>query len=71
MPGKIGVLTFHDDLKKLYDCHQEAIEYTLTKHVPDASAEVFMAMQQLPQSEMIIPTKKSSQSSMKPSATSM
>jgi hypothetical protein len=27
MPGKTGVLTFRGDLKKSYDCDQEAIEY--------------------------------------------
>jgi hypothetical protein len=27
MPGKIDVLTFCGDLKKSYDCDQEAIEY--------------------------------------------
>jgi hypothetical protein len=27
MPGKTGVLTFRGDLKKFYDCDQEAIEY--------------------------------------------
>jgi hypothetical protein len=26
MPGKIGVLTLSGNLKKLYDCDQEAIE---------------------------------------------
>jgi hypothetical protein len=37
-------------LKKSYDCDQEAIEYASSTHVPDASAEVFTAMQQLHQS---------------------
>jgi hypothetical protein len=39
MPGKIGVLTFRSDLKKSYDCNQEAIEYASTTHVPQPSAE--------------------------------
>jgi hypothetical protein len=30
MLGKAGVLTFRGDLKKSYDCDQEAIEYSLT-----------------------------------------
>jgi hypothetical protein len=38
------------NLKKSYDCDQEAIEYASSTHVPDASAEVFTAMQQLHQS---------------------
>jgi hypothetical protein len=41
MPGKIEVLTFTGDLKKSYDCDQEAIEYASTVHVPEPSSEVF------------------------------
>jgi hypothetical protein len=48
MPGKIEVFTFHGNLKKSYDCDQEAIKYVLTTCVPAASAEVFMTVQQLP-----------------------
>jgi hypothetical protein len=47
MLGKTGVLTFHDDLKKSYNCDQEAIEYTLTTRVPELSSKVFAAAQQL------------------------
>jgi hypothetical protein len=36
--------------------------------VPDALAEVFVAAQQLPSSDMAILTKKSSQSSVKPTS---
>jgi hypothetical protein len=39
MPGKTSVLMFHGDLKKSYDCDQEAIEYTTTSRVPEPSAE--------------------------------
>jgi hypothetical protein len=48
MPDKIGVLNFRGDLKRSYGCDQEAIEYASTTHVPDTSAEVFAAAQQLP-----------------------
>ncbi|XP_025791814.1 uncharacterized protein LOC112872998 [Panicum hallii] len=68
MLDKIGVLTFHGDLKKLYDCDSEAIKYALTAGAPDTSAEVFAPAQQLPQSEMVIQTKKSSQSTLKPTS---
>jgi hypothetical protein len=68
MPGKTGLLTFHSDLKRSYDCDQEAIEYASTNRVPDISTKVFAAAHQLPQSEMAIPTKKSSQSSVKPTS---
>jgi hypothetical protein len=70
MPGKTGVLTFCGDLKKSYDCDQEAIEYALTTRVPEPSSEVFAAAQQLSQSEMVIPTvppqTKLGQSTVKP-----
>jgi hypothetical protein len=54
MPGKIGVLTFHGDLKKSYDCDQEAIEYITTSCMLEPSAEVLMAAQKLTDSEMEI-----------------
>jgi hypothetical protein len=43
MPGKTGVITFHGDLKKSYDCDQEVIEYAMTSHVLEPSAEVLAA----------------------------
>jgi hypothetical protein len=55
MPGKTGVLTFHGDLKKLYDCDQEAIEYTATLCMSEPSTKVFTAMQKLTDLEMEIP----------------
>jgi hypothetical protein len=47
MPGKTGVLAFCGDLKKSYDCDQEAIEYASTTRMPKPSSEVFAAAQQL------------------------
>jgi hypothetical protein len=43
MLGKIDVLMFRGDLKKSYDCDQEAIEYAVTSHMLEPSAEVFAA----------------------------
>jgi hypothetical protein len=63
MPGLSGVLTLRGDLKKSYDCNQEAIQYALTTHVPDASGEVFAAAQQLSQFGLEIPVRKASKSS--------
>jgi hypothetical protein len=54
MPGKTGVLMFRGDLKKLYDCNQKAIEYATTSRVPEPSAEVLAAAQNLTDSEMEI-----------------
>jgi hypothetical protein len=45
MPGRSGVLTLRGDLKKSYDCNQEAIQYASTTRVPDASGEVLAAAQ--------------------------
>jgi hypothetical protein len=45
MPGLSGVLTLRGDLKKSYDCNQEAIQYASTTRVPHASGEVLAAAQ--------------------------
>jgi hypothetical protein len=43
MPGKTGVLALRGDLKKSYNCNQEAIEYATTLCAPEPSAEVLTA----------------------------
>jgi hypothetical protein len=58
MPGWSGVLTLRGDLKKSYDCNQEAIQYASTARVPDASGEVLAAAQQLSQAGLEIPMRK-------------
>jgi hypothetical protein len=63
MPGLSGVLTLRGDLKKSYDCNQEAIQYASTTRVPDASGEVLAAAQQLSQSGLETPSRKASKSS--------
>jgi hypothetical protein len=63
MPGQSGVLTLRGDLKKSYDCNQEAIQYASTTRVPDASGEVLAATQQLSQAGLEIPSRKASKSS--------
>jgi hypothetical protein len=65
MPGLSGVLTLRGDLKKLYDCNQEAIQYASTTRVLDAFGEVLTAEQQLSQSGLEIPSKKASKSSIR------
>jgi hypothetical protein len=60
MPGRSGVLTLRGDLKKSYDCNQEAILYASTTRVPDASGEVLTAAQQLSQAGLEIPMRKAS-----------
>jgi hypothetical protein len=63
MPGQSGVLTLRGDLKKSYDCNQEAIQYASITHVPDALGEVLVAAQQLSQAGLEIPSRKASMSS--------
>ncbi|XP_025801484.1 uncharacterized protein LOC112880977 [Panicum hallii] len=60
MLGKASILTFHGVLKKSYNCDQEAIEYTATSSVPEPSAEVCTAAQNLTDSEMEIPNQRPS-----------
>jgi hypothetical protein len=66
MPGKTGVLILRGDLKKSYDCDQEAIEYTTTSRVPEPSAEVLAATQKLTNLEMEISNQRPGQSRVKP-----
>jgi hypothetical protein len=61
MPGKTGILTFRSDLKKLYDCDQEAIEYATTSCLPEPSTEVFAIAQKLTDSELEISSQRPSQ----------
>jgi hypothetical protein len=63
IPGQSGVLTLRGDLKKSYDCNQEAIQYGSTTRVLDASGEVLAAAQQLSQAGLEIPSRKASKSS--------
>jgi hypothetical protein len=63
MPGQSGVLTLRGDLKKSYDCNQEAIHYASTTRVPDTSGEVLAAAHQLSQAGLEIPLRKASKSS--------
>jgi hypothetical protein len=60
---EVGVLTLRGDLKKSYDCNQEAIQYASTTHVPHASGEVLTVAQQLSQAGLEIPTRKANKSS--------
>jgi hypothetical protein len=61
MLGKTGVLMFRGDLKKSYDCDQEAIESAVTSRMTEPSAEVFTAAQKLTDSKMEISNRRPSQ----------
>jgi hypothetical protein len=71
MPGKTGVLTFHGDLKKSYDCDQEAIKYDATSRVPEPSVKVFRAAQKVADTEMEVSNQRSSQSRVKPNSSNV
>jgi hypothetical protein len=60
MPGKIDILALRGDLKKLYDCDQEAIEYATTSRMLEPSAEVLATAQKLTNSEMEISNQRPS-----------
>jgi hypothetical protein len=65
MPSKTGVLTFRGDLKKSYDCDQEAIEDVATSRVLEPFVEVSAAAQTLTNSEMEISNQRPIQSRVK------
>jgi hypothetical protein len=66
LPGKTGVLTLRGDLKKSYNCDQEANKYAMTSCVPEPSTEVLAAVQKLTNSEIEISNQRPSQSRVKP-----
>jgi hypothetical protein len=66
MPSKIGILTLYGNLKKSYDCNQEAIEYAMTSRVPQPSPEVLAATLKLTNIEMEISNQRPSQLRFKP-----
>jgi len=66
MSGKIGVLTFREDLQRSFECEKEAITYASTNRLPDTAGEVLAAAQQYSASGSEIPTKKTNHSAPKP-----
>ena len=61
MPGPNGILSLRGDLKKSFVCDQGAIQCASTSRAPNTVGEVLAATQQLSESGMEIPTKKSGQ----------
>jgi len=66
MPDKTGVLTLRGDLLKSYEYDREAIDYASNIRIPSTASKVLTAAKELSLSKDLIPTKKSSQSSVKP-----
>jgi hypothetical protein len=59
IPGPNGILPVHGDLKKSFDCDQGSIQCATTSPAPNMAGEELAAAQQLSESGMEIPTKKS------------
>jgi hypothetical protein len=66
MSGKIGLLTFRGNMKKSYDCDQQANKYAATSSVLEPSIKVFAAAQKLADVELEVSNQRPSQSRVKP-----
>ena len=65
MPGNTGVLSLQGDLLESFECDKEAIDHASTIRVPRFVSEILAATKELSLKESM-PSKKPSQSSVKP-----
>ena len=65
MPGNTGVLSLRGDLLKSFECDKEAIDHASIIRVPSSVSEILAAAKELSLKESM-PSKKPSQSSVKP-----
>src|SRR6185312_15575689 len=65
MPGNTRVLSIWGDLLKSFECDKEAIDHASTTRVPSSVSEILAAAKELSLKELM-PSKKPSQSSVKP-----
>ena len=66
MPGNTGVLSLLGDHLKSFECDKEAIDHAATIRVPSSVSEILAAAKELSLNKDSTPSKKSSQSSIKP-----
>ena len=66
MPGNTGVLSLRGDLLMSFECDKEAIDHTATIRVPSSVSEILAAAKELSLNKDSMPSKKPSQSSVKP-----
>ena len=66
MQGTTGVLSLRGDLLKSFECDTEAIDHAATIRVPSSVSEVLAATKELSLNKDSMPSKKPSQSSVKP-----
>ncbi|XP_039803705.1 uncharacterized protein LOC120667767 [Panicum virgatum] len=66
MPGNTGVLSLRGDLLKSFECDKEAIDHASPIQVPSSVSEIPAAAKELSLNKDSMPSKKPSQSSVKP-----
>jgi hypothetical protein len=64
MPSPAGVLSLQGDLKISHDCDTEAVDIASTNQVPNTMMEVYAALKKLATSELDIPEKSDSATSL-------
>ena len=68
MLGNTGVLSLREDLLKSFECDKEAIDHAATIRVPSSVGEVLAAAKELSLNKDSMPSKKSSQLTVKPTS---
>ena len=66
MPGNTGVHSMRADLLKSFECDKETIDHASTIRVPSSVSEIIAAAKELSLNKDLMPSKKPSQSSVKP-----
>ena len=66
MPRNTGVLSLRGDLLKSFECDKKAIVHASITQVPSSVSEILAAAKELSLNKDSMPSKKSSQSSVKP-----
>ena len=66
MPCNTGVLSLRGDLLKSFECDKEVIDHAATIRVPSSVSEILAAAKELSLNKDSTPSKKSSQSLIKP-----
>ena len=68
MLGNTGVLSLQGDLLKSFECDKEAIDHAATIRVPSSISEILATAKELSLKKDSMPSKKPSQSSVKPTS---
>jgi len=68
MPGNTGVLSLRGNLLKSFKCDKESIVHTSSIRVPSSVSEILVAAKKLSLNKDSMPSKRPSQSSVKPAS---